>query len=115
MKKQLLLLATLGTATFLVGCASTSTQRAASEGSVSSQLAFTPVTSPKELVKWAHDFPTVRVMESYTMAAPATVEAPVADLPTFSVNLPPGSVFVEAAGGESGTTYRVIRHTPHQR
>ncbi|MGV3774865.1 MAG: hypothetical protein ACO1QB_18350 [Verrucomicrobiales bacterium] len=34
----------------------------------------------------------------------------------FSTDLPEGSVFVEAAGAESGTTgKRVIRHSPHTR
>lgn len=112
MKKELLLLAAV-TTTLLAGCASTNPQYSET-GMPASQLAFTPVTSPEELVKWAQTFPNFRVMESYVMAAPTSVQAPVADLPTFSVYLPPGSVFVEAAGGET-TTYRVIRHTPHQR
>lgn len=115
MKKQLILLAAAVTTTFLVGCASTSNQYG--EGTPASQLAFTPVTSPAELVKWAHDFPNLRSMESYTFAAPVDTGAVGDELPEFSVNLPPGSVFVEPAGGpgDEPRTYRIIRHTPHQK
>lgn len=111
MKKEVLvLLMALATVVF-TGCATYTTDR---DGMASSQLGFTPVTHPELLVKWANDFPSIRAMEKYVMIAPAEVDEPVDDLPRFSLDLPPGAVFVEPAAGEM-ETYRVIHHTPHQR
>lgn len=112
MKKALpILLASLGTLV-LVGCATPN----GSSTTANSQLGFTPVTTPEILVKWAQDFPNVKALETYVMAVPAETDEPVENLPEFSVNLPPGSVFVEPAGGEGPLVpYTLIRHTPHPR
>lgn len=115
MKKELLTLLTVAGSALLVGCAATDTSRT-EYNMPTSQLSYTPLTSPVELVKWSQDFPTVRVMEVYRFFAPTEVDEPLDTLPTFSENLPPGSVFVEAAGAEAEPrAYRVIRHAPHQR
>jgi len=105
----------------LTGCAATDTRYSANETPMAtSTLASTPVTSPEELVKWTQYYPNhrsggmLRSTEFYTFVVPAEETADLASLPAFSESLPPGSVFVEAAGGEM-KAYRVIRHTPNQR
>ncbi len=115
MKKDLIILlaATIGT-TVLTGCSSLNSGYGGEATGPVSALAFSPVTSPEQLVKWAQDFPTLRSIETYTFIVPVSVSQPTENLPAFSENLPPGSVFVEAAGGES-KTYRVIRHSPNTR
>jgi hypothetical protein len=110
--KKITLLAALSVV-FLTGCASTST-RYADEGLPASQLAFTPVTSPQLLVKWANQYPHIRAMDTFIMATPTDQEVSNAEVAEFRADMTPGSVYVEAAGGES-PAYRVIRHTPHQR
>lgn len=68
---------------------------------------------------WVNRFPfydwNLRTIETYTFAVPApNADRTVAeyDLPTFSTSLPPGSVFVEAAGGAGeARTRQVIKHT----
>lgn len=82
-----------------------------------SALSFTPETR----ANWVNKFPfydqnwRLRTIDTYTFAVPdphlgATSST---DLPQFSVNLPPGSVFVESAGGAGEVrTGRVIQHSP---
>jgi hypothetical protein len=76
--------------------------------------------SPETRADWVNKFPfydyRVRVIETHTFAVPdPTITASVrTDLPEFSVNLPPGSVFVEAAGGAGEAEVgRVIQHSPN--
>lgn len=82
-------------------------------------MSFTAVTEARHQNKWMFD-PNVqfRAIETYTFAVPdPTVDiSATSDLPQFSVNLPPGSVYVEAAGGAGETEVgRVIRHSPNPR
>jgi hypothetical protein len=111
--KNIILLAAIGTAA-LTGCSTMNDRSSAESSGVGSALSFSPVTSPEELVKWSGTFRNVRSIETYTFVAPTTVSEPIDSLPEFSESLPPGSVFVEAAGGEP-QPYRVIRHSPHAR
>ena len=78
-------------------------------------LSFVPETR----ATWVNRFPfydwKLSVIETYTFAPPDPTLSVTsgADLPTFSENLEPGSVFVEAAGGSGEITAgRVIRHSP---
>jgi hypothetical protein len=85
-----------------------------------SALSFNPETR----ANWVNKFPfydnnwNLRVIETYTFAAPdqnLTI-ASRSDLPQFSTSLPPGSVYVEAAGGAGEVrTGRVIQHSPNPR
>ena len=83
-------------------------------------MSFTAVTEARHQNKWMFD-PNVqfRAIETYTFAVPdpsLEISAAASDLPEFSVNLPPGSVYVEAAGGAGETEVgRVIRHSPNPR
>jgi hypothetical protein len=85
-----------------------------------SALSFNPDTR----ATWVNKFPfydqnwNISVIQTYTFAAPdPTLEvASSADLPQFSQSLPPGSVYVEAAGGAGEVrTGRVIQHSPNPR
>jgi hypothetical protein len=105
----------------LTGCAATNSRYSSTDVPMAtSTLASAPVTTPEELVKWTQYFPNhrsggfFRSTETYTFVVPASSDVPASELPTFSESLPTGSVFAEAAGGET-KTYRVIRHTPNQR
>jgi hypothetical protein len=82
-----------------------------------SALSFTPETR----ANWVNKFPfydqnwQLRTINLYTFAVPdPELHASASgDLPQFSVNLPPGSVFVESAGGAGEVrTGRVIQHSP---
>ena len=61
-------------------------------------------SSPETRATWVNRFPfsasspQLRSIETYTFAVPADVDVD-ADAPEFSADLPPGTVFVEAAGG----------------
>jgi hypothetical protein len=82
-----------------------------------SALSFNPDTR----AEWLNKFPfydrNLRVIETHTFAVPdpaLEMSATRRDLPEFSVNLPPGSVFVEAAGGAGEVRAgRVIQHSPN--
>jgi hypothetical protein len=85
-----------------------------------SALSFNPETR----ANWVNKFPfydqnwNLRVIETYTFAAPdPELEVAVrSDVPEFSTSLPPGAVFVEAAGGPGEVrTGRVIQHSPNPR
>ena len=113
MKNKLtILLGAAAAVALLSGCATSNV--ASNEGMPASALSFSPVTSTDDLVKWSGSFPNIRSIETYTFAAPATTEEPIEELPSFSENLQPGSLFTEPAGGEM-KAYRIIRHTPNQR
>jgi hypothetical protein len=82
-----------------------------------SALSFTPDTR----ATWVNKYPfwdtrwQTRTIDVYTFAAPdpSLDLAASSDLPQFSVNLPPGSVFVESAGGAGEVRAgRVIQHSP---
>ena len=69
---------------------------------------------------WVNKFPfydwDIRTIETYTFAAPDPQlnVSGSSDAPSFSASLPPGSVFVEAAGGSGEVRAgRVIRHSPN--
>lgn len=94
----------------------------AGEGRVTvSALAFNPETR----ANWVNKFPfydtrwQTRSIDLYTFAVPdptVSVASNDSDLPQFSVNLPPGSVFVESAGGAGEVRAgRVIQHSPNPR
>ena len=85
-----------------------------------SALSFNPETR----ATWVNKFPfydrnyNLVAIETYTFAVPDKVDlaanADLSGLPEFSVNLPPGSVFVESAGGAGEVrTGRVIQHSPN--
>ena len=85
-----------------------------------SALSFSPDTR----ATWVNRFPfyeanrNMKVIETYTFAAPdPNLEiASSRNLPEFSASLPPGSVYVEAAGGAGEVrTGRVIQHSPNPR
>jgi hypothetical protein len=105
---------------FLTGCASSYDNSYTSTDEARSQLAFTPVTNPEELVKWNSFYSgntTAPLMgiDTYTMLVPVEdVDVSTENLPEFSADLPSGSVYMEAAGAER-KAYRIIRHTPNQR
>jgi hypothetical protein len=80
--------------------------------------------NPETRADWVNRFPfhdqnwRIQVIETYTFAAPDSgIEVATttrSDLPEFSASLPPGSVFVEAAGGAGEVrTGRVIQHSPN--
>ena len=82
-----------------------------------SALSFTPETR----AAYVNKFPfydsnwRLRDINLYTFAVhdPALHAYASSDLPHFSENLPPGSVFVESAGGAGEVrTGRVIQHSP---
>lgn len=82
-----------------------------------SALSFTPETR----ATWVNKFPfwdnnwQLRDVSVYTFAVPDPNlhASATADLPQFSENLPPGSVFVESAGGAGEVrTGMVIQHSP---
>ncbi|HEV8542297.1 MAG TPA: hypothetical protein VGR78_07895 [Verrucomicrobiae bacterium] len=79
--------------------------------------------SPETRANWVNRFPfydrNLVDVETYTFAVPdrkveVASQADLSGLPEFSVNLPPGSVFVESAGGAGEVrTGRVIQHSPN--
>jgi hypothetical protein len=82
-----------------------------------SALSFVPETR----ANWVNRFPfydqqyRLVNMETYTFAVPdPNLHASANNgFPEFSVNLPPGSVFVESAGGAGAVrTGRIIQHSP---
>jgi hypothetical protein len=82
-----------------------------------SALSFTPETR----AAYVNKFPfydqnwKLRDISVYTFAVhdPELHASASSDLPHFSENLPPGSVFVESAGGAGEVrTGRVIQHSP---
>lgn len=86
-----------------------------------SALSFNPETR----ATWVNKFPfydnsrRIVAIETYTFAVPdSDLRASIdrSDLPQFSMDLPPGSVFVESAGGSGEVrTGRVIQHSPNPR
>ena len=85
-----------------------------------SALSMTPETR----AQWVNKFPfydqgwQLRTIQTYTFAVTdPSVEVSAntrSDAPEFSASLPPGSVFVEAAGGAGEVrTGRVIQHSPN--
>ena len=77
-------------------------------------------SSPETRATWVNRFPfsasspQIRSIETYTFAVPSDVDVVDADAPEFRADLPPGSVFVEAAGGVGEVrTGRVIQHSPN--
>ena len=96
----------------------TSVDRSGGSSTVTA-MSFTAVTDARHQNKWMFD-PNVqfRAIETYTFAVPdpGLDISGTSDLPEFSVNLPPGSVYVEAAGGAGETQVgRVIQHSPNPR
>lgn len=88
----------------------------ASSRSTVSALSFGPETRPTHVNKWPFYDWNVRVIETYTFAVPDPdlSVTTTSDYPEFSANLAPGSVFVEAAGGEGEVRAgRVIQHSPN--
>jgi hypothetical protein len=82
-----------------------------------SALSFVPETRANWVNRFPFYDPQYRLvnMETYTFAVPdPDLHASAnSNLPEFSVNLPPGSVFVESAGGAGAVrTGRVIQHSP---
>jgi len=81
-----------------------------------SALSFTPETR----AAWVNKFPfydtawQLRQVNTYTFAVPdPEISGSSSGLPQFSENMPPGSVFVESAGGAGEIrTGRVIQHSP---
>lgn len=81
-----------------------------------SAMSFTAMTNAREVNKFPfYDWP-IRSIDTYTFAVPdpdVNVSAR-SDLPQFSVNLPPGSIYVESAGGAGEVKAgRVIQHSPN--
>ena len=81
-----------------------------------SAMSFTAVTNARQVNKFPfYDWP-MRSIDTYTFAVPdpdVNVSAR-SDLPQFSVNLPPGSIYVESAGGAGEVKAgRVIQHSPN--
>jgi hypothetical protein len=77
---------------------------------------------PETRATWVNKFPfydwNLHTIDTYTFAVPDPQlhVGASSDLPQFSVNLPPGSVFVESAGGAGEVrTGRVIQHSPNPR
>jgi hypothetical protein len=113
---SLLLAASVG-ATFLTGCAMNrdTTQHAALMPN--STIAFTPVTTPDDLTRWASIHPNMRAIETYTIVVPSEPQAGVTVQEgslSSAETMEPGTYFHEAAGGAGGETYKVIRYTPNQ-
>ncbi len=82
-----------------------------------SALSFVPETRANWVNKFPFYDPNWRMVtiDTYTFAVPDPHlhAATRSDLPEFSENLPPGSVFVESAGGAGEVrTGRVIEHSP---
>jgi hypothetical protein len=96
----------------------------AAEGSARSTVSALSF-GPETRADWVNRFPfydisrQMRTIETYTFAVPddkvqASIET--SNLPQFSADLPPGSVFVESAGGAGEVrTGRVIQHSPNPR
>jgi hypothetical protein len=81
-----------------------------------SALSFVPDTRPK----WVNKFPlewNERVVEVYTFRVPEkglNVATTTETAPTYTADMTPGSVFVEAAGGKGEVRpVRVIQHSPN--
>lgn len=94
----------------------TDEERAAAQSTVSALG-----RSVETRAEWVNKHPfydyNIRTIEMYTFAVPdptLDLAANTSDAPEFSVNLEPGAVFVEAAGGEGEVrTGRVIQHSPN--
>ncbi|HTG44966.1 MAG TPA: hypothetical protein VK633_10590, partial [Verrucomicrobiae bacterium] len=80
--------------------------------------------NPETRADWVNKFPfydrnwEMATIDTLTFAVtdPSLHAASSSDLPQFSENLPPGSVFVESAGGAGEVrTGRVIQHSPNPR
>jgi len=81
-----------------------------------SALSFTAVTDAREVNKFPFYDWNLRSIDTYTFAVPdpSLKVSTRSDLPQFSVNLPPGSVYVESAGGAGEVRAgRVIQHSPN--
>lgn len=81
-----------------------------------SAMSFTAVTNARQVNQFPfYDWP-LRSIDTYTFAVPdpdVNISAR-SDLPQFSVNLPPGSIYVESAGGAGEVKAgRVIQHSPN--
>jgi hypothetical protein len=78
-----------------------------------SALSFNPDTRATWVTKFPFDR-QIRVIETYTFAPPDPKLDMAVDAPRFSASMPPGSVYVEAAGGAGEVrTGRVIQHSPN--
>jgi hypothetical protein len=81
-----------------------------------SALSFTPVTNPRRVNIFPFYDWNMASIDTYTFAVPdpnLTVTTR-SDLPSFSESLPPGSVYVESAGGAGEVRAgRVIQHSPN--
>jgi hypothetical protein len=114
-KQVALLSATVG---FLaVGCSSTGVANNGDEvySGPASVLSYSPLTRAKDMNKFPQEY-NVRSIEVYTFAAPEPNVVASADLPSFSADLPPGTVFVEAAGADQpARVRRVIQQSPSAR
>jgi len=81
-----------------------------------SALSFSPVTQATEVNKFPFYDWNLKSIDLYTFAVP-NPDLKVktrSDLPEFSVNLPPGSVYVESAGGRGEVRAgEVIQHSPN--
>ena len=78
-----------------------------------SALSFNPDTRATWVTKFPFDR-QIRVIETYTFAPPDPELDDIVDAPRFSASMPPGSVYVEAAGGAGEVRAgRVIQHSPN--
>jgi hypothetical protein len=81
-----------------------------------SALSFSPVTSATDVNKFPFYDWNLKSIDLYTFAVPnPDMKVKVrSDLPEFSVNLPPGSVYVESAGGRGEVRAgEIIEHSPN--
>ena len=81
-----------------------------------SALSFSPVTSATEVNKFPFYDWNLKSIDLYTFAVPDPdlSVSTRSDLPQFSVDLPPGSVYVESSGGKGEMRAgRVIQHSPN--
>ena len=115
MKIKQFMLITAATAGSLIftGCSHNMDSASDSTPRATSQIAFSAVTTPQDMVKWGSTQPNIRAIQSVTMVVPAepSSDADVQESTVASAeSLEPGAYFREAAGGDS-QTYRVVKHT----
>jgi hypothetical protein len=120
LKPMLMAAAAFAGGTLLTGCASMNHDSAQANNGALSSVAFTTVTSPKELVKWSSDpflGRNLRSIDTYTFQVPDTGGTAADELTVSNAAAPaetsPAGVGAGPGPYQTGSgSYKVIKYRP---